>query len=107
MSPVVKDTKVREATGVASMVACAQAGADAVDAATDSLSGMTSQPSINAILASLEGTNLDPGLNVSHVRALDTYWSSCGFCTHLSRLTLLDLTLRSMSMKSPVVSSRT
>jgi pyruvate carboxylase len=57
------------------MVACALAGADAVDAATDSLSGMTSQPSINAILSSLEGTGLDPGLNIHHVRALDTYWS--------------------------------
>jgi len=62
-------------TGVASMVACAKAGADAVDAATDSLSGMTSQPSINAILASLEGSDLDPGLDVRHVRALDTYWA--------------------------------
>lgn len=62
-------------TGVASMVACAEAGADAVDAATDSLSGMTSQPSINAIISSLEGSDKDPGLNVQHVRALDSYWS--------------------------------
>ncbi len=62
-------------TGVASMVACVEAGADAVDAATDSLSGMTSQPSINAIMASLEGTGLEPGLNVHHVRALDSYWA--------------------------------
>ncbi|EQL00334.1 pyruvate carboxylase [Ophiocordyceps sinensis CO18] len=51
------------------------AGADAVDAATDSLSGMTSQPSINAILASLEGSDLDPGLDPKQVRALDAYWS--------------------------------
>ena len=33
-------------TGVASMLACAAAGADAVDAAIDSMSGMTSQPSM-------------------------------------------------------------
>lgn len=57
------------------MVACAQAGADAVDAASDSMSGMTSQPSIGAILASLEGTEHDPGLNGHNVRALDTYWA--------------------------------
>ena len=57
------------------MVACAEAGADAVDAASDSLSGMTSQPSIGAILASLEGTEHDPGLNGHNVRALDQYWS--------------------------------
>lgn len=73
--PIHVHTHDSAGTGVASMVACAEAGADAVDAATDSLSGMTSQPSINAILASLEGTNLDPGLDVRHVRALDTYWA--------------------------------
>ncbi|CAI0650701.1 unnamed protein product [Colletotrichum noveboracense] len=72
--PIHVHTHDSAGTGVASMVACAQAGADAVDAATDSLSGMTSQPSINAIIASLEGSDLDPGLNPAHVRALDTYW---------------------------------
>ena len=73
--PIHVHTHDSAGTGVASMVACAQAGADAVDAATDSLSGMTSQPSIGAILASLEGTEHDPGLNAEHVRALDTYWA--------------------------------
>ena len=62
-------------TGVASMVACAQAGADAVDSATDSMSGMTSQPSVGAILASLEGTDHNPGLNVHNVQQIDTYWA--------------------------------
>ncbi|KAK4144903.1 carbamoyl-phosphate synthase L chain, ATP binding domain-containing protein [Dichotomopilus funicola] len=73
--PIHVHTHDSAGTGVASMVACAMAGADAVDAATDSLSGMTSQPSINAIIASLDGTDKDPGLNPHHVRALDTYWS--------------------------------
>jgi pyruvate carboxylase len=72
--PIHVHTHDSAGTGVASMVACAKAGADAVDAATDSMSGMTSQPSINAILASLEGSDLDPGLNVHHVRAIDAYW---------------------------------
>lgn len=57
------------------MVACANAGADVVDTATDSLSGLTSQPSVGAVLASLEGSDLYPDLNVHHVRAIDTYWS--------------------------------
>lgn len=73
--PIHVHTHDSAGTGVGSMVACAEAGADAVDACSDSMSGMTSQPSINALLASLEGSNLDPGLNVHHVRALDTYWS--------------------------------
>ncbi|MCJ1288881.1 pyruvate carboxylase [Xylographa carneopallida] len=62
-------------TGIATYIACAQAGADAVDTATDSMSGMTSQPSIGALLASLEGSDHDPGLNGHNVRALDTYWA--------------------------------
>ena len=61
--------------GVAAMSAAAQAGADVVDAATDSLSGTTSQPSVGAILASLEGSDLDPGLDVHQVRAIDSYWA--------------------------------
>jgi pyruvate carboxylase len=73
--PIHVHTHDSAGTGVASMVACANAGADAVDTATDSLSGMTSQPSVGAVLASLEGTDLDPGLNVHHVRAIDTYWA--------------------------------
>nr|XP_036585472.1 Pyruvate carboxylase [Colletotrichum truncatum]KAF6795523.1 Pyruvate carboxylase [Colletotrichum truncatum] len=73
--PIHVHTHDSAGTGVASMVACAKAGADAVDAATDSLSGMTSQPSINAIIASLEGSEFETGLNPAHVRALDSYWS--------------------------------
>ena len=73
--PIHVHTHDSAGTGVASMVACAAAGADAVDAATDSMSGMTSQPSVGALLASLEGGPHDPGLNGAQVRALDTYWA--------------------------------
>lgn len=73
--PIHVHTHDSAGTGVASMVACAEAGADAVDAASDSMSGMTSQPSINAIIASLEGGEYDTGLNADNVRSLDTYWS--------------------------------
>ncbi|KZF24743.1 pyruvate carboxylase [Xylona heveae TC161] len=73
--PIHVHTHDSAGTGVASMVACAQAGADVVDTATDSMSGMTSQPSVGALLASLEGTPLFPGLDSSAVRAIDTYWA--------------------------------
>jgi pyruvate carboxylase len=62
-------------TGVASMVACAKSGADVVDTASDSMSGMTSQPSVGAVLASLEGSELYPGLDEHQVRAIDHYWA--------------------------------
>ena len=73
--PIHVHTHDSAGTGVATYVACAMAGADAVDTATDSLSGMTSQPSVGALLASLEGSGLEPGLNGDHVRAIDTYWA--------------------------------
>ena len=46
---------------VASMLACAEAGADIVDCAVDAMSGLTSQPSMGAIVASLERTEYDTG----------------------------------------------
>lgn len=73
--PIHVHTHDSAGVGVASMVACARAGADAVDAATDSMSGMTSQPSVGAILASLEGSEFFPNLDMKQVRAIDTYWA--------------------------------
>ncbi|ELR06254.1 pyruvate carboxylase [Pseudogymnoascus destructans] len=73
--PIHVHTHDSAGTGVASMAACAAAGADVVDTATDSLSGMTSQPSVGAVLSSLEGSDFETGLNVHHIRAIDTYWA--------------------------------
>ncbi|KAL8695496.1 MAG: hypothetical protein Q9218_000074 [Villophora microphyllina] len=73
--PIHVHTHDSAGTGVATYVACAEAGADAVDTASDSMSGMTSQPSVGALLASLEGTGLEPGLKSAHIRAIDTYWA--------------------------------
>ena len=73
--PIHVHTHDSAGTGVASMKACAEAGADGVDAATDAMSGMTSQPSIGALVASLEGSDFESGLNPAHLRALDTYWA--------------------------------
>ena len=73
--PIHVHTHDSAGTGVATYIACANAGADAVDTATDSMSGMTSQPSVGAVLAGLEGTEFDPGLNGHNVRAIDTYWA--------------------------------
>ncbi|TVY20399.1 Pyruvate carboxylase [Lachnellula arida] len=72
--PIHVHTHDSAGTGVASMVACANAGADVVDTATDSLSGMTSQPSVGAVLSSLEGSDLDPGLDVHHL-GLGAQWA--------------------------------
>ena len=56
--PIHVHTHDTSGAGVAAMLACAEAGADIVDVAVDTMSGMTSQPSMGAIIASLERTPL-------------------------------------------------
>jgi len=60
---------------VASMLACAAAGADVVDCAIDSMSGCTSQPAMGAICSALEQTELGTGIRFDDVQALNLYWS--------------------------------
>ncbi|KAK8814421.1 hypothetical protein WA158_008283 [Blastocystis sp. Blastoise] len=62
-------------TGVTSMIACGEAGADAVDVAIDSMSGMTSQPSMGAVVSSLRGTPLDTGIDHNKLTQINDYWS--------------------------------
>uniref|UniRef100_A0A2M4A2A8 Pyruvate carboxylase n=1 Tax=Anopheles triannulatus TaxID=58253 RepID=A0A2M4A2A8_9DIPT len=72
--PIHIHTHDTSGAGVASMLACAEAGADVVDVAIDSMSGMTSQPSMGAIVASLQGTNLDTGLALQDISQYSAYW---------------------------------
>lgn len=72
--PIHIHTHDTSGAGVASMLACAEAGADIVDVAVDSMSGMTSQPSMGAIVASLQGSDLDTGFNLSDVSEYSAYW---------------------------------
>lgn len=59
------------------MVAAVEAGADAVDAAIDSMSGSTSQPSLGALVAALRGTKHDTGLDLRQLASLNEYWDEC------------------------------
>ena len=61
----------------ASMIACAQAGADVVDVAIDSMSGLTSQPSMGAVVSALEQTGLGAGIRHEDIQALNLYWTQC------------------------------
>ena len=58
----------------ASVLAAVEAGVDAVDAAMDSMSGLTSQPSFGSITAALRHSPRDPGIDPDTVMALSTYW---------------------------------
>lgn len=59
--PIHVHTHDTAGAGVAAMLAAAEAGADIVDVAVDSMSGLTSQPSMGAVVASVERTALDSG----------------------------------------------
>ena len=63
--PIHVHTHDTAGAGVASMLACAKAGADVVDVAVDSMSGMTSQPSMGALVASIHNTDIDTGMKVT------------------------------------------
>ena len=60
---------------LAAYLFAAEAGVDIVDTAVASLSSLTSQPSMNSLVASLEGTERDTGFNPDRLQALDEYWS--------------------------------
>jgi pyruvate carboxylase len=58
----------------ASVIAAVEAGVDAVDAAMDSLSGLTSQPCLGSIVEALKGTERDTGLDPTAIRKISFYW---------------------------------
>lgn len=60
---------------VAAYLMAAEAGVDIVDCAIDSMSSMTSQPSMNAVVSALQGQERDTGLNVQKLQKLSDYWA--------------------------------
>ncbi len=58
----------------ASVLAAVDAGVDAVDAAIDSMSGLTSQPSLGSIAEALRGTPRDTGLDARVLRSISRYF---------------------------------
>uniref|UniRef100_A0A8C1XG93 pyruvate carboxylase n=1 Tax=Cyprinus carpio TaxID=7962 RepID=A0A8C1XG93_CYPCA len=72
--PIHVHTHDTAGAGVAAMLACAHAGADIVDVAVDSMAGMTSQPSMGAIVACTKGTKLDTGVSLDRVFDYSEYW---------------------------------
>ncbi|MGH3917944.1 MAG: pyruvate carboxylase [Pseudonocardiaceae bacterium] len=59
---------------LATLLAAIDAGVDAVDAATASLAGTTSQPSLSALVAATDHTERSTGLDLQAVCDLEPYW---------------------------------
>ena len=60
---------------VAAYLMAAEAGVDIVDCAIDSMSSMTSQPSMNAVVTALQGQERDTGLDPDKLQKLSDYWA--------------------------------
>jgi pyruvate carboxylase len=58
----------------ATILAAADAGVDAVDAAMDAFSGGTSQPCLGSIVEALKNTDRDTGLDIGNIREISEYW---------------------------------
>lgn len=74
--PVHLHTHDTSGNGEASLLMACQAGVDIIDAALSSISGLTSQPNLNAVIAALRGTEWDPRLNEAGLQKLANYWET-------------------------------
>ncbi|MDQ0672473.1 pyruvate carboxylase [Pseudarthrobacter siccitolerans] len=61
---------------LATLLSAVDAGVDAVDVASASLAGTTSQPSASALVAALAHTPRDTGLSLEAVSSLEPYWEA-------------------------------
>ena len=58
------------------LLAAIDAGVDAVDAATASMAGTTSQPALSALVSATDHSDRETGLSLAAVNALEPYWEA-------------------------------
>lgn len=73
--PIHLHTHDTSGNGVATILMAAEAGVDIVDTAFNSMSGLTSQPALNSVVAALENTNRATGINLDDIQEICDYWS--------------------------------
>ncbi|CAF3731204.1 unnamed protein product [Rotaria socialis] len=72
--PIHLHTHDTAGTGVANYLAALEAGADIVDVAVDSVSGMTSQPTMGGVVAALQNTKYNTGIDLEKVNEYSAFW---------------------------------
>src|SRR5512146_628293 len=72
--PVHLHTHDTSGIAAASVLAAIEAGADAVDGAMDSMSGLTSQPNLGSIVEALRFGPRDAGIDPAKLRLISSYW---------------------------------
>ncbi|GAB7388939.1 pyruvate carboxylase [Bacillaceae bacterium] len=72
--PIHLHTHDTSGNGMAMLLKAVEAGVDIVDLAISSMSGQTSQPSLNAFVAALERHERATGLDLDNLQKLSDYW---------------------------------
>ncbi|WP_417586872.1 pyruvate carboxylase [Pararhodobacter oceanensis] len=72
--PIHFHTHDTSGAAISTILAAADAGVDAVDAAMDALSGNTSQPTLGSVVEALRHTERDTGLDMGAIRDISDYW---------------------------------
>lgn len=72
--PIHLHTHDSTGNGVSTVLMAAEAGVDIVDLAIESMSSMTSQPSMNAVVEALRGSKRDTGLDFEELDELSRYY---------------------------------
>jgi len=73
--PIHLHTHDTSGNGLATLLMAAEEGVDIVDTALSPMAGLTSSPSLNSIVAALENTKHDTGINLDDIQLLCDYWS--------------------------------
>ncbi len=74
--PIHLHTHATSGSSIATLLAAHEAQCDIVDGAISSMAGLTSQPSLNALVASLEGDARAPAVGLDVLDELGPYWES-------------------------------
>ncbi|MBC7533834.1 MAG: pyruvate carboxylase [Oligoflexus sp.] len=74
--PIHLHTHASAGSSESTLLSAAEAGCDIVDGAISTMAGLTSQPSVNAIVAVLEGTERCPDLKLSDLDELSRFWET-------------------------------
>jgi pyruvate carboxylase len=72
--PIHLHTHDTSSNQMATLIKAYEAGVDIVDGALSSMAGLTSQPSLNGLVASLKGQERETGLDLAGLQKLSDYW---------------------------------
>ena len=74
--PIHFHTHDTSGNAVASVLMAAASGVDIADAAISSMSGLTSQPNLNSIVAALEHTERESKIKTEEIQEIANYWNA-------------------------------